>query len=355
MKVVLDTTVFENGFNARSAEVPLIKSFLIRTKSELCIPSIVHEEALNRLRKRMTEANSKIDSVHRLTGGVEGFEKIRLDDALRIYAEALKGLFGDLKARVLPYPVASHEELVKRSLVAKKPFVESGRGYRDALVWHSLLELLRSTSEDIVFVSQNSNDWCGDRKDALHPDFVGELRDQGLAPERLTLLPALAEFNRRYTVSSLPIEKEPVGVEEVPIDYSQLLIDGEELIETHLLVALPDLLRRENLSTLGEVGVIGISSPANVRNEPPRMLDAERRLLQFGADYRLAVDLVVLGSEISEGQKRVHLALVSLRPEWGGGWVRLCATLPVRASFHMIQRGENTEQFSLASVEIIEA
>ena len=32
--------------------------------------------------------------------------------------------------------------------------------------------------------------------------------------------------------------------------------------------------------------------------------------------------------------------------------IRAYVTLPVRASFHLIQRGENMEQFSLASTEI---
>jgi len=76
MIVLLDTTAFENGFNARSAEVPLLKSFLIDTNSELCVPEVVQQEAINRVRKRVTEANQKIDSVHRLTGAAEGLAKV---------------------------------------------------------------------------------------------------------------------------------------------------------------------------------------------------------------------------------------------------------------------------------------
>jgi PIN domain len=128
MKVVVDTTVFENGFNSRSADVQLLKSFLTSTQSKLCIPSVVYQEALNRVRKRTAEA-SKIDSLHRLTGGEEGFQKIKPDEVARSYEGTLKVLFMDLKARFLSYPVISHEDLVKRSMVPMKPFVESGRGY----------------------------------------------------------------------------------------------------------------------------------------------------------------------------------------------------------------------------------
>jgi rRNA-processing protein FCF1 len=102
LKVVLDTTVFENGFNSRSAEVQLLKTFLAQGKSELCIPSVVYEEAVNRVRKRMREVNSKIDALHRLTRGEDATRKIEVDEALKNYGESLSGLLQTLKARFLP-------------------------------------------------------------------------------------------------------------------------------------------------------------------------------------------------------------------------------------------------------------
>jgi PIN domain len=160
MKVVLDTTVFENGFNSRSAEVSLLKSFLARVNAELCIPKVVYDEALNRARKRIAAANSTIDALHRLTGGKEGFQKVNADDALHNYDESLKALLQDLGGEILPYPIVGHEELVRRALVPEKPFVEGGRGYRDALTWYSLLELARTEIREVVFVSANSTDFC---------------------------------------------------------------------------------------------------------------------------------------------------------------------------------------------------
>jgi hypothetical protein len=243
----------------------LLKSFLTRTQSELCIPSVVYQEALNRVRKRTAEANSKIDSLHRLTGGEEGFQKVKPDEVALSYEAALKVLFTDLKARVLSYPVTSHEDLVKRSMVPRKPFVESGRGYHDALIWYTLVHLIRTSSdnEDVVFISQNSKDWCEDPKGyCFHPQFTEELRSQGLAPNRLVITPDLAEFNRRYTISHLPSQKIETPAEAKPTDYAQLLIDGAELIESHLLLALPDSLRRVGggLTTVGEFGIKQTSS-----------------------------------------------------------------------------------------------
>lgn len=94
MKVVIDTTAIENGFNSRSAEVQLLKTFLLREKSELCVPQLVYDEALNRVRKRMVDVNSKIDALHRLTGGVDGLSRIDTDLGLGAYERSLEGAAG---------------------------------------------------------------------------------------------------------------------------------------------------------------------------------------------------------------------------------------------------------------------
>jgi hypothetical protein len=352
MKVVLDTTVFENGFNSRSAEVSLLRSFLVRVDAELCIPKVVYEEALNRARKRIADANSRIDMLHRLTGGEEGFQKVKPEDALRSYDDSLTALLKDFSARILPYPVVGHEELVKRALVPAKPFVEGGRGYRDALIWYSLLDLARSETGEVVLVSENSGDWCdGGKEFRLHSSLTKELEALACGTARVVIVPNLTEFNRRYTVSNLAVEPEPPLAEEMPVDYLQLLVDGTDLIESHLLAALPDSIRRvgANLASLGELDILGMSSPLNVQHEHPRTLDSERRLLQFSADYRVTVDVVIQRSEASWWMRRFSF---QLRRDWHFDQIRAYVTLPVRASFQMIERGENTEQFSLASAEI---
>jgi hypothetical protein len=111
-----------------------------------------------------------------------------VEDVVRSYEGVLKDLFRDLSAQILQYPAVSHEDLVKRALAPAKRFVESGRGYRDALIWHSFVELLETGSDDLVFVSQNSDDWCGNRKDGFHPGLIRELQDKGVSSERLALL-----------------------------------------------------------------------------------------------------------------------------------------------------------------------
>ena len=350
MKVVLDTTVFENGFNSRSAEVSLLNSFLTRTKSELCIPGVVFEEALNRVRKRTADANSKIDSLHRLTGGEEGFHKVKPDDVLHSYDESLKRLLQDLSARILSYPVVAHEELVKRSLVPTKPFVERGRGYRDALTWHSLLELVRDGAQEVVFISENSEDWWESAKvPRFHYSFLKELEALGFGPSRLLIVPNLAEFNRQYTVSGLPVEPVPAGGQEAPIDYLQLLRGRQEAVETMIQDALPRVLRAAAGVWVGDLEVIATSVPDEITPFPIREVDKERRLLQLSALYRVAAEFLI---------KKIDLPIWSwsfsfhMRRDWEQDTLKVQATIRVKAMFRMIMRGDEIGSFSLGALMI---
>ena len=79
----------------------------------MCVPAVVREEAVNRVRKRVMEANPKIDAVRRLTGDESTPSKVHVDLAVRSYEESTTVLLKSLNARFL---AVRHEQLVKRSL-----------------------------------------------------------------------------------------------------------------------------------------------------------------------------------------------------------------------------------------------
>lgn len=70
--------------------------------------------------------------------------------------------------------------LLERDLDRRKPFENSGKGFRDALIW----ENIRSTCVDladpatpVILVTDNHSDFCVDSDGELHPDLRGELPD----------------------------------------------------------------------------------------------------------------------------------------------------------------------------------
>src|SRR5947209_12895022 len=121
MKIVVDTTVFGHGFNSRSAAVRLLKSFLDRASAELCVPTVVVEEAVNLVRKSIDELNQKMEATLRLTGDEKTYRKYTVSGGITTYRESLGVLLQSLNARILPYPNVPHSDLLYRVLVPYKP------------------------------------------------------------------------------------------------------------------------------------------------------------------------------------------------------------------------------------------
>lgn len=85
---------------------------------------------------------------------------------------------------------ATPERLLARDLATRKPFSASGKGFRDALNWETILELAADPgASQIYWVSKNSDDF-GDGNGGLNPDLVQDLAD----PTRVTWVQTLDEL-----------------------------------------------------------------------------------------------------------------------------------------------------------------
>ncbi len=350
MKIVLDTTVFGHGFTSRSVDVRLLKNFLDRTGAELCVPAVVLEEAVNLVRKSVLEANHKLDATLRLTGDDKAYRKFDVESGLTAYRESLDVLLKFLNARTLPYPSVLHEALVLRALAPNKPFVSGGRGYRDALIWFSVLELGQRCDQEIGFISGNSEDWCRSKKDLrLHDDFLDDLKNAKLDTSRVRFFPSLDEFIQQVAVTAMPISVQSAEIATQPPDYLQLLIDGQELIETLLENELPDFLRTLSGADgrVEELEVLGINAPTEVQPSPIREVDAQRRLLQFSAKYTVAVQFLIRRSDLPVWSQRLTLHMTQ---DWDETRQRVQATRTIRVFFNMIEHGEEPESFSILQI-----
>jgi hypothetical protein len=349
MKVVFDTTVFGQGFNSQSADVRLFKDFIKRAPTELCVPGVVFDEAVNLVRKSIEDVNSKLNAARRLTGDEKTYARIDSDANTLVYRDTLDVLLRDLNARILNYPKVSHEQLVARALAGNKPFAASGRGYKDTLIWFSVIELLQSSTEELIFITANSEDFWQNKTDCqLHQHLVSDLTGLGISGPRIRLFPSLADFNQQYSIKELPVSEATETKAESP-DYQQLLIDGQGLVITLLQDALPGLLKTisQNNVHVQDVAIASISGPSGIDPLPIRKIDDSRRLLQFAADYRVSVQFLINRSDFEMWAQRLSF---HQRQEWDDTFLRVLATIPIKALFRMIERGEETEAFSLVSV-----
>jgi hypothetical protein len=93
---------------------------------------------------------------------------------------------------ILPLDSVTHDELIARALARRRPFDDSGRvGYRDALIWHNVLEAARH--EDVALVTRDKG--FGE-KGRLHAHLQEDLAQRGLSRSRVSLFHSIEDVVR---------------------------------------------------------------------------------------------------------------------------------------------------------------
>ena len=199
-RIVLDTSVFVPDFRMRSATLRAVLKSARDLRDELLVPAVVVDELVNKFREDLETAREAfVRARGRLFGLLDQKRSdYKVDVALHVdeYAKWLQAEFKSQRIDTLDYPNAGHEDLVRRALERRKPFTADGqRGYRDALIWESVLCGLRYDSDETFFVSRNTRDFADpDREDLLHPDLLSDIESLHKRGLRFRFFPGLEEL-----------------------------------------------------------------------------------------------------------------------------------------------------------------
>lgn len=208
MKIVLDTSIIVQDHLLSGHVFKILLENLDRAGHSLFTPEVVLDEAVNRYRKSLVEATAKFErskeALRRLLISTDTTaSEIDVEVAVREYELYLRQrLYHDhfTQARTPGYPEISHKELVARAHAGKKPFSEKDTGYKDALIWHTVLwiaEVYGAEPERIAFISANASDF-GTPDGQLHPDLVADLVDRDFPPHCVLLFRDLKSFVQEH-------------------------------------------------------------------------------------------------------------------------------------------------------------
>jgi predicted nucleic acid-binding protein len=164
MIVILDTTEFFDTYLADSAAFRLLEDFARRTRARVAVPEVVIREVANHARRTALEVAKNIENARRLQDRIRWPGQAEIPDhAVDENAASQfidRQLRAELRARfhaeILPLPDTGLDELIGRSMRQEKPFIKGKDGLRDALIWDSIIELMRREGEDCVFITGNS-------------------------------------------------------------------------------------------------------------------------------------------------------------------------------------------------------
>lgn len=196
MHVILDSTVLISDFHLTSvASRGLLeggKSGVIR----LGVPELVLLEVIHKWGQRVEQAIAKAKTVATEANrvGLEGLKVTipALDDEVHRFGISLRQKLKDASVTVYAIPGVSHEFLVNKAIQRKAPFADNGTGYRDALIWETVREILRTSDEAVTFVTNNTSDF-GSSSGTIRESLLEELTHDGIDHDRLMILTTAAD------------------------------------------------------------------------------------------------------------------------------------------------------------------
>jgi hypothetical protein len=191
--VVLDATVFAGHDRyLDSAAGRLLRDESAAGRVRIAVPEVVlieseatHRRAVQAARERLVSAH---DALRQFSSGRD-LRPWRLH-----YREELAAVLLQAGGELLPIPDVPHLRLLERAAARRRPFDARGVGYREALVWESVLDLLDRRPEPVVIVSDAYAAFSQTRaRPELARELVAELEQRGRAG-RVALYFELGQF-----------------------------------------------------------------------------------------------------------------------------------------------------------------
>ena len=195
MRIVLDANAIIAEDYGRSILMRTLLSASAAVGYTVCVPRLAIAEAAGKVLRELDlhskQARRSLGQLARLTSRqlhVPSFE-LNLQEEAKSFEEDLRNRLVEAGVAVLPYPEVPHEELAQRAISRTRPFDEKGSGYRDSLIWFSVLQLASQT-EGPVFLVAGDKDFADSSKQ-LHPDLKNDLERDGHPDCTVTLFESL--------------------------------------------------------------------------------------------------------------------------------------------------------------------
>lgn len=130
---------------------------------------------------------------------------------------------------LLEYPKTDHQEITKRAIGRKRPFVDRDRGYRDTLIWLSVINLLKTAKTKVALITSDKGFF---QENLPHADLIEDLSKLKISAEEFLIFPSLKEFNMSHIV---PLLEEATDLEVVFSDPDKSFINLFDFVQNELV------------------------------------------------------------------------------------------------------------------------
>lgn len=206
LNIVIDSNIIFSDPLLSKPSFNLLGDFLKSSDSKLFVPEIVVQEVKNTKKKNIDKMHSElIESLNKLNGKTEIDLALNEDNDLNVkivkeYYRKFDERLSELNVEIPKYEEINHSKVVEKSLKYKKPFKTSGSGYRDTLIWFTILTKIANNKVKTVFITKNSKDFgaSNNSKYCLHDNLKDDLINNNLNIDSVILCRNLEDFIEEF-------------------------------------------------------------------------------------------------------------------------------------------------------------
>ncbi len=204
MLIVLDTNIFVENWLFDKPYHRAFVDYINKVNCEVVFPQIVWSEIRAKYKSNLVDAINKQASANRQVSKFR-FEQekeaayVDIDEAYDAYTAKLLDLLRGGGHSIVDYPSDVLPLLVEKAILRMKPFSSKGEEFRDAILWHSVLEIAEEyeSLNPVVFISKNTNEFTdGVNKNVLHSELQHEVNQ--LENGVVLYYPSLEEFIKAH-------------------------------------------------------------------------------------------------------------------------------------------------------------
>ncbi|MBP1167489.1 hypothetical protein JOE44_004373 [Chryseobacterium sp. PvR013] len=186
MDIILDTNILRTDFFLNSKDFEVIFDYIEKTHSNLILLNIVmqeieklYEEELKEKHDAFKRTNFELSRL--LAEGPSDLKDIDFEKQKKIFKDNLLEKFQISEYNeVFELENSSFNQIIQRAVNKKRPFRINGVGFKDAVLWESIIEYIRmySYKDSVIFISNNVKDFADENnKNNLHPLLLEEIKE----------------------------------------------------------------------------------------------------------------------------------------------------------------------------------
>lgn len=296
MYLVFDTNVIFDNWFVESGQFELLARYCKNTESVLLIPRVVVEEVDAKFVAKRLEA---IKALEVATRKLQKFKASAAVGSMGDYEEPYS--FEDIARQVFPkvevveYREVEHVRLVKKAIGNHLPFRESEKGYRDCLMWLSLLQWMGHLPGDaeVAFITRNKSDFAGKTEKGsgngrveLAADLLADIKEHDIKCS-IALYGEIREFTTEHVDETFhSIDREQL-LNSVSAELDHALAHAAiEHLERMPLRELSQMLVHSGLPKEAAAGLTGVIEWADFEGVEDRSAVAWRKL----DEHRVYID-----------------------------------------------------------------